>query len=347
MAMCRCTDGPRSRRLSIVIPNARTFPDKLVAALKHQTYEGDEILVVRNFGRAVKRRWVGVEPVAMPLPKDNRGIHYNDRMDGRTSCEVAAVRVIDLDEEYGAAAARNRGWREAGNELILFLDDDVLIEEDFLELVRRYVMSQPVAGIVTFRMRTVNPNPWSGVVETTISLDRGEITRVTDGRPILLPDVWMYGAGGAMLASADVLGKTGGFKSRLGAGHRNGGTEDAEFLWHASRHTVVAYCGTIAVRHEDVCTSNGLCRKLREYGRAIGHLGGATKSVAGVRYVCDYCSHILTGVHLRDIPGLRLWTFIRLRAAVVRATCETALAYFESWVMHSTDLLCDDCRGDQ
>ena len=334
--------------MSIVIPNARTFPVKLVTALQHQIEEGDEVLVVSNADRKVTGRWTGIESARRPFIEHGLAIHHNIRGENPIPTEIGAVRMIDLKDAHGAAAARNGGWREARNESILFLDDDVLIEEGFLDLVRRYVMSETGAGIVTFRIRGVDPNPWSGVVGTTISLDRGEATRITDGTPVLLPDVWMYGAGGAMLVSRDLLRTTGGFKTGLGAGQRNGGTEDMEFLWHASRHALVAYCGCIAVRHQDVCTSDGLCRKFREYGRAIGHLGGTVKGVAGIQYVYGYCRHILTGVHWRDVPGRRLWTFIRLRAAVIRATCETALAYLESRLTsRGTDVLCNDCRGDQ
>jgi len=45
----------------------------------------------------------------------------------------AEVRVIELGENAGPAAARNRGLREAANRLVLLLDNDALLAPDCLE----------------------------------------------------------------------------------------------------------------------------------------------------------------------------------------------------------------------
>jgi len=119
--------------------------------------------------------------------------------------------------------------------------------------------------------------------KATVSLDGGAEVRRTGLIPLRLRDAWMFGAGAAMLASRKVLMTTGGFKDKLGAGLRDGGTEDSEFLWNASRHTIIEYCGHIAVLHEGAANVSILARKIREYGRAIGHLDGMSRSVDGLR----------------------------------------------------------------
>jgi|GEM_PF-3185116 len=347
--MCNSTEGKgsclrlRDRRLSIVIPNARSFPNKLVEALQSQARKGDEVLVIRNGCRLARHYWVGIGPESEPAPANPV---QADRSIALSVVEAASVRIIQLEEDYGAAAARNRGWQEASNDSVVFLDDDVAIDETFLDLVRRYLDREPKAGVATFRMRSLNARRWASVVDATISLDRGDGIRRSDGVPVRLQHIWMYGAGGALLASRNLLGVTGGFKRHFGAGRRNGGTEDMEFLWHASRHTDIEYCGSISVRHDDVSTPAGLCRKLREYGRGIGHLGGAATSGERFRYVYGYCLHILTGVRLGRVPDLRLRTFCRLKASALKAVFETALVYLLSLIAsRDADVLCPHCRG--
>lgn len=335
----------RDRRLSIIIPSARAFPQELLKALTCQTEKGDEVLVIRNANRHAPHHWVGICS-GTPLPHHVSKTAVNGREAVSSGTATCSISVIHLDKDYGASAARNRGWVEARNNSVLFLDDDVTVDRKFLDMVRHFLNSKPKVGIVTFRMQTVKTSQWSPVVETTISLDRGDEIRRTKGLPLRLQDVWMYGAGGAMLVSRRLLKATGGFKRSLGAGCRNGGTEDAEFLWHASRHTDIEYCGKIVVGHFGVTTANGLCRKLREYGRAIGNLGGAAPLVEGLQYVYEYCLHIAKGIRLRQDPKYRLRTLIHLKISVARAILETVLAYFSSLLTsREVDVLCAKCRG--
>jgi len=332
------------RRLSIVIPSARTFPRELVKSLQSQTEKTDEILVIRNGSRQALRHWAGIATDQQTASTDGDAL-LTKHSASLAIAETNSTRIIDLQGDYGAAAARNRGWQEASNDSVLFLDDDVAVDDTFLKSVRRHIEGGPGVGVTTFRMRGLNTSPWSSVVESTISLDRGEEIRRSGGIPLQLRNVWMYGAGGAMLATRSLLKVTGGFKHHFGAGRRNGGTEDMEFLWHASRHTSIEYCGTIFVQHDDVCTTEALCRKLREYGRGIGHLGGAAAFVESIYYVCGYCRHIMSGIRLHQVNGH--YIFFRLKTAAARAIFETALVYLSSRITSSdADVFCSVCRGE-
>jgi hypothetical protein len=229
---------------------------------------------------------------------------------------------------------------------VLFLDDDVMIDETFLSSVRRYVEHRPVASVVTFRVLGASTSQWSSLVKSTISLDRGPEIRNTDGTWLRLQDVWRYGAGAAMLVSRSVLKATGGFKDQLGAGRRNGGAEDGEFLWHASRHAAVEYRGDISVIHQDVSSLQEVARKLREYGRAIGHLGGTTKSTDGYRYVCGYCAHLMkAAARLEENEDLPERSLTRVRTAIAVAVAESLRVYASSVVLgHQAGILCEGCR---
>jgi glycosyltransferase involved in cell wall biosynthesis len=70
-------------------------------------------------------------------------------VDGSTDGTVAAVESIDsalvvkvlYQENRGAGGARNAGIESAGGDWLLFLDDDMVLEQDFLELLDAASMS--------------------------------------------------------------------------------------------------------------------------------------------------------------------------------------------------------------
>ena len=333
-------------RISIVIPSARSFPLALIQQLESQAVEGDEILMVQNRPRLVEHRWVGISFSGKSSLRNIDPHTCATVTRSKTAALQKGVPVVVLDSDSGAAAARNLGWHRANNDSVLFLDDDIRVGETFLSDLRRYLTRRPIADVVTFRILTKPNTEWSSRMGATIALDRGPRVYRTGERPLRLQDVWRYGAGAAMLVNQSILKVTGGFKNQLGAGRRNGGTEDAEFLWHASRHAMVEYHGCISVLHEAPSSFENLARKMREYGRAIGHLGGMTKSVEGYRYVSGYCSHLDATRRLNDLLRLPMRNLSQARLAVTVAISETLRAYRTSLVRsRQSGILCDDCRG--
>lgn len=327
------------QQLSIVISNARPLPQALIERLESEVIHGDEILVIQNRPASAPRYWVGITSEAESASTT-----------AVTLCTATPIprsrAVILLNGLDGAAAARNLGWRMAKNDWVLFLDDDVMVDETFLDAVREHLSGKPMAEVVTFRVLSLPPRRWAPLFEATISLDRGPGIRCTDGTSLRLQDVWMYGAGAAMACSRSILKATGGFKDHFGAGRRNGGTEDTEFIWHASRHAAVEYCGDIRIHHESVSCFPDLSRKLREYGRAIGHLGGTTKNIEGYRYVSNYCRHIAAAMYRNDGLGLSRRSTDRVRMAIGMAAAESLRVYALSLLHgHPTDLLCQRCSG--
>ena len=333
------------QRVSVVIPSARAFPEDLVRSLEKQLCYGDEIVVVQNRPLLGSRHWIGV-PQHAPSPLDPKAAPQEPFATagmGPTHFPITPHLTVVVSDE-GAAAARNRGWRVAQNDSILFLDDDVTIEEKFVSLVREYLANSPMAGAATFRIIDGEPTPWSLLIRETISMDRGATVRRTHGASVRLRDVWMYGAGAAMMVSRGLLEETGGFKEDLGAGRRNGGTEDMEFLWHASRHAEVEYVGHIAVAHASAAGLPIVARKLREYGRAIGNLGGTTRDIDGFQYAINYCWHILHATFTRNI-GLPALSRFRIRVEAIRAVVETLVVYVSSAArVQLIRSLCDECR---
>lgn len=332
----------RSLGVSIVVPNARCFPQTLVERLRSQAVEGDEIIVVQNRPRSGTRHWVGIAANAPSLMNGSAACGWGRENRWPTVPASSAVPIYVLRSNEGAAAARNRGWYKAKNDAILFLDDDVLVGGSFLREVRRSLTWTATAGVVTFRVQSMSSGVWSNLIRSTISLDRGPEVRSTGGSALSLQDVWKFGAGAAMLVERSALTATGGFKEHLGAGRNNGGTEDAEFLWHASRHVAIEYNGQISVLHEDVSSLVGITKKLRQYGRAIGNLGGATRSAEGYHYVAGYCLHLIRAVtRSKEMCNLPAGCLAWARGAVVIAVVETLRTYV-SYMIRSRrgDILC-------
>ncbi|WP_158269720.1 glycosyltransferase [Desulfonatronum sp. SC1] len=58
------------------------------------------------------------------------------------------IRLVELGQNQGAAAARNRALAEAGSELIFLLDNDIVVEPDCLSHLVRAKQKVPHAGAV-------------------------------------------------------------------------------------------------------------------------------------------------------------------------------------------------------
>ena len=111
--------------VSVIIPtyNRRNYVPASIQSVLDQTYGDYEIVVVDDGStdntRELLERWI----------------------------ESGTIRYI-RQENKGAAAASNRGFKEASGELITFLDSDDLWPEDKLEWQVQYLREHPEMGAV-------------------------------------------------------------------------------------------------------------------------------------------------------------------------------------------------------
>lgn len=153
----------------------------------------------------------------------------DDRADRERPLDVPAGKVL-TGRAAGPAAARNIGWRAARHEWVVFLDDDVVPEPDWLaRLATDLAGAAPDVGGVQGRLRVPLP---------------------ADRRPTDWERVTAALAGGAWI-TADMayrrtaLARTGGFDERLPRAFR----EDAELAYRVRRAGWRLVRGDRAVTH--------------------------------------------------------------------------------------------------
>lgn len=140
--------------VSVIIPlyNKEKYIKRALQSVLNQTFQAFEIIVV-NDGSTDK----SVE----------------------TMMEINDPRIRLLNQpNKGVSAARNNGIRQAGNNLVAFLDADDAWKPDFLETILRlrrqypdaglyataYETSHVKSGILKVQYRGIPPEPWEGLI---------------------------------------------------------------------------------------------------------------------------------------------------------------------------------------
>ncbi len=208
----------RAPSLSVVVPT-RNRPDSVsetVAGLLANSYPRDrlEIIVVDNASGSEDR----VDPGAFA---QNGG---------------APVRVVS-ESAPGGSNARNRGLREAGGEIVVFADDDVVADRDWLtRMARAFDGDGRVGGVAGLTAPSELETPAQAWFEGRGGFMRGFERRVFDlsdpppDRPLFPFTVGDFGSGQNMAFRREVLQGLGGFDPALGTATPALAGEDLEAM---------------------------------------------------------------------------------------------------------------------
>jgi GT2 family glycosyltransferase len=225
-------------KLSIIIAT-RARPDslaRLIASLKPQLgAAGSELIIAENG-----------TPAPLPL----------------ADADVVAAHIHD--PRPGKCRVQNLAIRRAGGDVLIFLDDDLVVADDYLDQVERFFTYHPEFAAMKGRiLPREDPRKLAG--ENWVYLD---LPLVDHGNEI----VEVRGVMGANMAFlADALRKVGPFDERLGpgaAGHEEE-TEMSARMRRAGYH--IGYSPNAAVYHEvDLARADRarFIRVARERGRA-------------------------------------------------------------------------------
>jgi len=196
----------------------------------------------------------------------------------------AKVRVV-VEPEPGISRARNRGLREAGGEIVVFADDDVDVDENWLAtLVAAFQRGPRVDAVSGPTFPAALETPTELWFEGFGGLQRGFQTRLYDlddppaDQPLFPFTPGAFGSGRSMAFRRGALRRLGGFDPVLGPPTPTLAGEDIEALLHvvlAGRQVV--HEPAALVWHAHPRDYHMLRRRMWGYG--LGLSACVTKSV--------------------------------------------------------------------
>jgi O-antigen biosynthesis protein len=256
--------GPAFRAVSVVVAT-RDRPTELGHCLRSliaQSHPADRIVVVDDAPG-------GLETPATVIACDPAGTH---------------LRYVE-GEGGGLAAAHNRGLLEVDTPIVAFTDDDVLVDQRWLEAIVEAFAIAPQVGCVTGMILPVElETPEQVWLEGYAGFNKGGERQqfdLADNRPDepLFPfAAGLLGSGANMAFSTAALREMRGFDPALGAGTRaRGGDDLAAFLEVLLRGHRLVYEPAAIVRHRHARDYSGLRRMV--YGYGVGLTAYLTKCV--------------------------------------------------------------------
>jgi GT2 family glycosyltransferase len=211
------------------------------------------------------------------------------------------VRYVREDAP-GSASARNRGVQHAAGELVVFTDDDVVVDRYWLaELARAYDAAPRVGAVTGLLVPMELETPAQIWFEQYGGFGRGYDRRVynlTDSRPPdpLFPfSAGVFGTGNSMSFRRSVLDEIGGFDPALGNGTPALGGVDSEVLLRTvlEGHTVVYEPRSLA-HHAHRRDYDGLRRQIYGYGAGLSAYLLKTM-IARPRLIPDFAARVPRG----------------------------------------------------
>jgi glycosyltransferase involved in cell wall biosynthesis len=171
--------------VSVVVPT-RDRPEQLarcLATVRAALRDGDELVVVDSAS-------------TMRAEVAEAGNRFAD--------------VVLRADRPGVDRARNLGWRTARHEVVLFTDDDVIVDPGWAAAFAAVVDQHPDVGFVTGRIDVPPGQPFP---RREIALKRETEPQVFDRRSVV-----NLGHGASMASRRAVLEQVGGWDEALGAG---------------------------------------------------------------------------------------------------------------------------------
>lgn len=152
--------------------------------------------------------------------------------------EITDARVRYVHEPHkGVSNARNRGLEETKTEVVLFVDDDVIVDKNWLFAIGRTFAADPQVGCVTGSILAAEiETPAQAWLEQYGGYNKGFKTQIYDLKenrrtnPLYPYDAGRFGSGANMAVKVESLKKLGGFSTKLGPGTPTHSAEDIDVL---------------------------------------------------------------------------------------------------------------------
>ena len=207
----------------------------------------------------------------------------NAPSDDSTRLLVEAVAAVDsrfryvLEPQPGLSAARNRGLAAARGTIVAYTDDDVAVDENWVQGLLRGFERGPSVGCVTGLVCTAGI---SGAAEEYFDARAASwstrcLPELFDpqgtGRDALYPySPGIFGTGASFAFDRDLLARLGGFDEALGAGTPTRGGEDLDVFVRVLRAgRSIAYEPSAVVWHHHRADEAALLRQMYGYGTGL------------------------------------------------------------------------------
>lgn len=222
-------------KVSVIVctKNREEHLDSCLSNIVRTGYPYDEILVIDNGSDDLARK-------------------KNEQLAARAGAKYY------YEAKTGLSCARNRGIKEATGDIIVYSDDDFIVDKEWLTYLIENYREQRVA-CCTGRMLSNRADQESRVFEEAMSFDRGERRRVFSRKDISLrsivrtipavgnkrlldrtPVPWSIGRGFCSFRKA-IFDEIGYFDERLGAGTPTLGGEEIDMFYRVLKggHLIV------------------------------------------------------------------------------------------------------------
>jgi peptidoglycan-N-acetylglucosamine deacetylase len=194
----------------------------------------------------------------------------------RLADDHSVVRIVESSTS-GAGRARNEGIRASRGEILVVTDDDVLVEERWLELMVQALVDRGDRAVVTGRVLSGPPEVGGGIALSLATSERSEVFEGSLRRDPLNGNSWA--------AHRAAFGEVGLFDERFGPGARYASADDNDLGYRLLKSGyAIHYIPEAVLYHRARRTGRELARVNWWYGRGQGAFI-AKHALAGDRWM--------------------------------------------------------------
>lgn len=194
----------------------------------------------------------------------------------QTYANEAKVRYV-REDRAGLSWGRNRGILEARSQIVVFTDDDVVVDAHWLSgLIKGFEVAENVACVTSLLLPLEMETPAQMLLEEFGGFNKGYRRRIFDRKhggediPLYPFTAGRFGTGGGMAFTTTFLKEAGNFDPALGNGSPAGAGEDlVAFFYVIMRGYRLVYEPSSLVYHEHHRDYAKLRKQLYYYGVCI------------------------------------------------------------------------------